>query len=85
MSHRDYYRSVQKCYILAKILTLEGVALTENHQPAVYRKVAKEEAAKLGESFVRLYEDWDRKYDLLIRQKTKRLVEKRRQQLLMAK
>ena len=49
------------------------------------RKVAKEEAAKLGESFVRLYEDWDRKYDQLIRQKTKRLVEKRRQQLLMAK
>ena len=79
MSRRDYYRSVQKCYILAKILTLEGVALTENHQPAVYRKVAEEEAAKLGESFVRLYNDWDKKYDQLIRQKTRSLVKIRRQ------
>ena len=81
MSRRDYYRSVQKCYILAKILTLEGVALTENHQPAVYRKVAEEEAAKLGESFVRLYEVFDRIYDRFIRQKTKHLVEERRQLL----
>ena len=79
--HRDYYRSVQKCYVLARILTLEGVGLTADHKPANYRNAAREAAVRLGESYVRQYEDWDRKYDGVFRQKTKSLVEKRRQQI----
>ena len=72
---------MQKCYILAKILTLEGVGITAEQQPGNYRRVAREAAGMLGESYMRLYEVWDKKYDQVIRQKTKRLVEKRRQLL----
>ena len=79
---RDYYRSLQKCYVLAKILTLEGVVLSgEDNKPANYRSAAREAAGFLGESYVRQYESWDRIYDRIIRQKTKRLVEKKRKQL----
>ena len=71
---------MQKCYVLARILTLEGVGLTADHKPANYRNAAREAAVRLGESYVRQYEDWDRKYDGVFQQKTKHLVEKRRQQ-----
>ena len=78
--HRDYYRSLQKCYLLAKILTLEGVVLTAGHEAANYRNAAREAAGGLGQSYVRQYENWDRIYDRIIRQKTKHLVEKKRMQ-----
>ena len=79
--YRDYYRSLQKCYLLAKILTLEGGVLTAGHEAANYRNAAREAAVSLGESYVRQYENWDRIYDRVIRQKTKRLVEEKRRQL----
>ena len=63
--------------MLAKILTLEGVVLTAGYEPAKFMNAAREAAARLGESYVRQYEHWDRIYDRIIRQKTKQFVRKR--------
>ena len=69
-------------YLFSKILVLNG-SRTEN--PEKYREAAKEEAGKLGESFLRVFQEQDKQYDEILVEVTKHIVEIRRKRIIYVK